>query len=244
MNFNQKKIIADLNTPLMRNHSIPVNVLKFYTDINGTVINKNTAPAPLRTKFPFFLFGGFDMAGGYRIGLSNVVPMPGTSYLMTYVHGVDKPFLAFTGLNDIKSRLLVGDIIQVYTDDVENPNYFIFMVIQNVYASMGSIVGNTQTMQEDNRIGRIEIDGFQMFSANQSQFDEPVHMIRFDNIGTFKDNQVQPRVFRDPYTKQLDFIEFGSLGTPFLFQLDQYIEIGHYMLFATDEMRFNFKIKI
>ncbi len=149
-----KKEIADLalasrviDSGLM-NHSIFLNVSRYFTDVNGTVIDKTTVPVALQTKYPFFMFGSFDSLGGYAKCLQNSPPESGTEYLLSFIEGAgfsSYNVFGFSGVNTIKNYIKTGDIVHVYTDSRQNPTYYIWLIQSASSQAIGSIIGNTRT---------------------------------------------------------------------------------------------------
>lgn len=230
-----------INNPYVRFHSIPVNIRRHFTDVNGLVIPKNIVPAALQVEYPFFVFGEFDRQGGYAAGLRALAPQPGTYYLTSFIQGnqfTSQFITGFSGVNTVKNRIAVGDIVHVYTDDVQNPTYFIWLVQSFNQGSIGSIVANSDSRQHDGLIGPIILDSFKLGqTGNENQFSVPFFFINTSNLTMFKANQVQPLMFKDPYVEQPDIIDIQCS-----FDLDQYVEIGYNFMFDTDEIRMTFKL--
>lgn len=241
LDFGTKQRQPQLDNPYMRNHTIQARVKRFFTDVNGTIVAKATVPVGMQCEYPFYLFGDFDRQGGYSIGLRTVPVVNGNAYLMTFVNGhgfTSANIVGFSGANTLQGQLSVGDIVHVFTDSTQNPTFFVWVVIQNNAGSLASIVGNTDTTQRDGLIGPIYLQSFRYTSDNSFQFDYPFYFIRYTNIATWKSDQVQPMMFKDPFVEQLNFIEVQTE-----FDLNQYISVGQYFLFDTEEIQFNFKLR-
>lgn len=221
----------------MLEHSVPLKISRYYTNVDGVVLDKNTVPAALQTKYPVLLLGQFDRQGGYKKSLNSVPTMEGTFFYMTFVQGINSPFLSFTGVNTIKSKIKTGDIIEVYTDNLEAPNYFIWFVISAEPVSIASIISNTESTQNDGRIGTLFVKNYNYVVDNNNQYYEPIHYTRFDNIGNYRDEQIQPHIFITPSVQQS-----GILTIDTDFKLDQYIGINIYFLFETNEITLTLKV--
>ena len=232
-----------VNTVLVKNHTIPVTVKKLYTDVDGVVIDKNTIPAAIQKKVPVFLLGDFDKQGGYKIGLQNIAPDASIKYLMSFVNGLGATFanvVGFTGISTIQQHINPGDIVQVYTDSVLNPSYFIWIIIQNTYASIASIIGNSESVQNDRRIGPIFVHEINYLADNENQLKESLQIVHYSNIGTWNANGIDPLgIYRTPFDVQTGLVRI--VVKPF--SLDQYLGINTNMLFATDKFSMDFKIK-
>ena len=230
-NFNDR--FYRQNPALVLNHSIPLRITRYFTDVDGLITDKNSVLIPdvLKTRYPVLLLGQFDRNGGYRKSLAAVPPMPGTFYFMSFTYGVNSPFLSFTGNNTIKSQLQIGDVVEVYTDDLETPSWFVWFVISSEVTSIASIVGNTESIQKDDRIGALFIKSYNFVSDNDLQYYEPIHYTKFDNIGNYRDEQISPFMFKTPMVEQT-----GLLTIDTDFKLDQYIGLNMYFLFATNQI--------
>jgi hypothetical protein len=241
INFNATK-----NTGLVsRLHTIPLEVRRHYTDVNGVVLAKNDAliPAVLQTFYPVFLLGEFDRQGGYPIGLkTKPVANNNIFYLTTFVHGstgTPQMIVGFNGLNTIQNRIRIGDIVSVYTDSLSAPSIFVWIVVSNNACSIASILGNSETTQNDSRLGSLFVYEINYKTDVDAQLNEALHFTRFDNIGNAKDNQVQPKgMFRTPNDVQTNLVKMTTS-----FNIDQFLGINFYMIYACDVLTFDFKIK-
>lgn len=226
--------------PLLKYHTIPVIVKRFFTDVDGVIQDKNTITDNLKTDYPFFVFGDFDRQGGYNTGLK-VMPTLAGQYMMTFVEGngvTSQTITGFNGFNNVRSQIKVGDIVHVYTDSLTAPQYFIWIILSSVNGSIASMVGNSETHQRDGVLGKLYMDHFQYFTDNaDAQWNKAINFVRSTNIASFSNNPVQPYIFKTPYTEQDGFIRIGCH-----FNLDQYQSIGTYFLFATEEIQFIFMI--
>lgn len=236
----------DLSTvkkkPLIQlQHSIPIDIRRYFTDVDGAIVAKNTVAAALQTEYPFFLLGDFDRQGGYNASFKNLPVRPGTFYVMSFVNGygmTSQQITGFTGLNNVQERMNVGDLVHVYTDSLIAPNNFIWIVQQNRNGSIASIIGNTETSQQDGTHGKMFVDHFQYYSDNQAeQWNRALMFTRSNNIGAYAGQQVQPYIFRNPYTEQDGFIKVECK-----FNMDQYQSIGIPFLFNTEQIQANFCI--
>lgn len=230
-----------INNPYTKKHSIPVTIRRYFTDVNGTIISKNTVPLALQCEYPFFVFGEFDRQGGYSASLKALGPNPNTHYLLSFVqgNGFMTQFIVglFSGANTIKDNVFTGDIVHVFTDDTQNPNYFIWLVQNFSQGAIGSVVSNSDSGQKDGRMGPLYLESFKYHADNVRQFDYPFVFTRFTNISTYKYDQVQPLMYKDPYIQQAELLDIMVE-----FNLDQYMSVGQYFLFDTDVITMNFKI--
>lgn len=242
LNFGTpKRMPPSLANTIMKFHSVPVTVKRYFTDIDGQVIAKNTVPVALQTYYPFFVFGDFDRAGGYNTALKAIPPAPGTYYLTSFMNAnglTAQQITGFTGFNTVRNFIQHGDIVFVYTDNINAPNYFIWVVISTGYGSIASIVGNTETSQNDGLLGKLYVDFFKYFTDNNfEQFSTPLHFTRSSNIATWSDNQVQPYIYKSPLNEQQNFVDIHCA-----FNMDQFLSIGTKFNFNTEEINFLFRL--
>jgi len=243
VDISNKKQTVSHRTVLVRDHTIPVTVKKLYTDVDGVIVAKNTIPAAIQKKVPVFLMGEFDRQGGYKIGLQNIALDAELKYLMSFVNGLGCSFanvVGFSGISTIQQQINTGDIVLVYTDSLLNPSYFVWVIIQNTYASMASIIGNTESTQNDRRIGPIVVHEINYIADNDNQLKESLQIVHYSNIGTWKANQIEPLgMYRTPFDVQTGLVRI--VVKPF--SLDQYMGINFNMLYASDKLTMDFKIK-
>jgi hypothetical protein len=226
--------------------SFTIKVKRYVTDNNGTVIPNVAVPAALQLSYPFYLFGEMDRQGGYRQGLSICPPPDGTYFLCTFVNGagfMSANIVGFNGLNTIKGQLQVGDVVLVFTDDVQNPNYYIWIVLQSTVA-LASILSNLKTSQSDNRFNRLIAKTIIYNTSNNNllQWNEALHIIRTDNLGLIKDDNMTLNPYEGP-DNFLQNIVIVQLNEDTGVLLDQFIEFSSYMLWSTDQIILNFQIK-
>lgn len=223
--------------------TLPLLVRRYFTDTNGTVINKAVAPVGMQVKYPVFFLGDFDRMGSFRTALKVVPPVPGTVFLQAFVNGNGAtPFDVIGGPNpfaDIQSVLNPGDIIIVYTDSLTAPNNYVWIAIQGTYNSMASVIGNTVSSQQDGRIGPLFTDYINLYIDNTTlQIFEPLHFTRLYNTGTFRDDSVNPSMFKTPFNRLRNLVTLSTT-----FEIDQYIGINFYMGFDVDTVQMDLILK-
>ena len=232
--------------PLVDKHTIPVNIKLYITTVDGATLDKAdpSIPAAMKQKYPFYLFGEFDKQGGFRVG-NRVNPAVGCDYIFTYVNGMGVPFLSFSGLNFIQNNLQLGDMVHIFADDKFNPNFFAFVVVANTSASYASIIQNSETVQDDKRIGQVDLYGFNysivapggdVFIISR-QLQEDFKYVFMDNIGMFKNDSIQPGTYKTPYN-QIEDVIFMALG----FKMDQYFMLSSYIDYEVDSLQLNFNV--
>ncbi len=232
------RLLDELVKPLYETGSINMNIKRYYTDVDGALIAKAAAPAALQVKLPVYMLGNFDRVGAFNIGQKTVAPVSSTKFLMTYVHGYEQPFLWNSGLNTLQSILRRGDIVTVFTDDLDAPSAFVYIVQTVDTGALASIISNTQTVQDDGRTGIISVKNVSVQVDNDPQLNQIWQVMRFDNFGQFEQHPFNPAaVERSPFYKLGDFVE---LRLQFL--MTQYIGIYFYYLYESESLNINFRL--
>lgn len=226
--------------------SFTIKVKRYVTDNNGTVIANALVPVALQQSYPFYLFGEMDRQGGYRQGLSILPPPDGTFFLCTFINGAGfstANIVGFNGLNTVKGNLQTGDVVLVFTDNLQTPNYYIWIVLQSTVA-YGSILSNLKTSQSDNRFNRLIAKNIHYSTSNNnlSQWNQALHFIRTDNLGFIKDDNLTLNPYEGPDNFLVNIV-IVPLNEDTGVLLDQFIEFASYMLWTTDQIILNFKIK-
>lgn len=240
MNTKEKELFRDLNRPVLKHSTLPIEVKRFYTDVDGVIINKGAAPVSLQVDFPVYLFGEFDRLGSYYISQRIQPPNNATKFLMSFVwgQGANPFFFGFSGLSDIQSQINLGDLVNVYTDNIIAPNYFIFIVVSSTGRSMASVQQNTVTTQRDGKYGFLDAHKVQYFTNNPVQWQQNFRVFTTDNLGVPQVNNINPYIFRNAYIENDRFIELY-----WKYPLNQYTGICFNYLFSTDEITLNFIFK-
>lgn len=224
---------------LTERYTLNIDVARYYTGVDGELLDKHSplVPSVLKSKFPVFLFGEFDRQGGYRIGIQN--SNFGGRYLMSFTNGVSLPFLSFTGFNAIKDKVNIGDIVHVFTDNLDAPQAFVWIVQTYQYGSLASVLANTKTTQKDFNKNPINIVGLNYFADFFRQFNNTIDIVTIDNLGIFQLNQINPLSFFN--TKDQDQRDF--IFIPFSFVLTQYLGLYVDMSFEANSLSFQFILK-
>lgn len=211
--------------------SLTIKVDRYYTDVDGVVIDKSTVPADFKQKFPFYLWGAFDKNGAFSIGQKIAPPEAATKYMYTMIVRSSYDFLEFTGLNTVKNYMKVGDMVSVYTDDLTAPSYFCFIIVSCPFQAYGSVVENTfkKTMS---------INDIYYFSDTQENYNETIFIPVNNPVGIYKVNQYQPFSFQTPDMAAKDFI---ILKMPF--NITPAFAFYSYLTFNTDNLSFQFNLK-
>lgn len=226
MKASQKQLINNFKKLDGENKSFAVSIQKVYTDTDGQIVAKNTIPSWVDKKVPFYLFGGFDKDGSYKIG--QVVCPPLTGFYFQFVLDAQSFFLKYTGLNEVEDLIRSGDIIIVYANHPETPTNFCWVIISAANRAISSITENLNG-QHFNR-------QFVYESDNANQYFEVLQVVRMDDLGTYSADAIEPHVYKNPYTT-LDDLILVDLE----FSLNQFLGIYSYILYDSDLINFVFK---
>lgn len=231
----RKKMLA----PVYKKDTLQIEVKRYFTDVLGTIVNKAAVPAALQIDYPVYVFGEYDRVGAYQLGIKNLPSKPGVFYYCSYVWGVNSPFIfGFTGLSNIEGQLNPGDLVTVYTDNLNAPNYFVFIVQRCSGKSLASILQNLPALPYDADYGYINVKKLQYYTDNLQQWKENLLMLNYDFLGLVQSDGVSPISYRPAISLQDQFIEIV-----WTFTLTQYAAMNTYMLFATDLITFTFQVE-
>lgn len=230
-----KKIMLQPNWKVDR---LSIVIERIFTDVNGTILDKNTVPASLQVEYPLYVFNEFDRQGAYYLALKNTPPKPGYEYLCNFIYSVNNPFFfGFSGVSDIQRKLKPGDLCLLYTDSVLNPTYFIWIVQRTPNRSIGSIMNNLCNLPVEPKYGYLHVSEFDYYTENVNQWNQDIQVIHANYLGLIHSNNAAPGIYRLPKTFDNGFVQVKSR-----FLLNQYIGLNMYILFDTDSMNFNFKL--
>jgi len=207
-----------------------ITVTRYYTDMSGVIIDKSLVPTTLKQKIPFYLFHRLDHNSGYKIGNAICPPMPGIFYVYTFTPGIGLDYFSFQFGNNVKSKFTLGDVVHVYTDDLNAPNYLIWIILHSRFQPYSGLIETSQ--------GKIQTTSILYFTDNTLNYGEAIHMIQSNFIGIYKDNQYQPLSFKTPQMFQQDFIELQLQ-----IKITDYLGLASYIQFTTDQLQFVFKVR-
>ncbi len=222
--------------PITNISSIGISVRRYFTDVDGAIIDKAAAPAVLQTKFPVYTLGNFDRQSAWKIGSRTVPPVDGTFFVHTFVRGVNDQFLLSSGLNTVLQRIDLGSIVEIFTDSLTAPTTYVWIVQTNQIAGIASIISNTNTVQADGRTGQLHVKELGYTFDNPDQYEEIFRVVQSFNTGVANDNPLNTE-FKSPLDKQNGF---QIVPVDFLF--DQFTGLNFYMRYATDSIVLNFKV--
>lgn len=230
------------NSPKIPIRSIPINIKRLCTDVDGQLIDKATLPANMQVKYPVYMFGQFDMISGFKAGHNICPPFLGAVYLCSFINGFPNTsfgVIGITGFNEIQSRLSLGDIVQVYTDSLQAPNYFVWVIQStNALGGLGSLISNLQTEQHDNRLGRLKFFELVITDGTYNQWKIAMNFTGYDNLGNFTNDSISPMTFKNPLSLLDQFIRM-----PIEYETSQYLGINTYIDFEVDDYALEFNIR-
>ena len=221
-----------MSVPLKRNMGLMIHIHRYFTDVNGILLDKSTVPSSLQVDYPFWLFGEFDRAGGYRIGNQINPPIVGTSYVCSFTQGINVPFLFATGANQVKNKINTGDVVHIFTDNLDAPNYYIWVVLSTDVSALGSIYTNATAPEKQ----KIDISGINFFAymdggLSVPQYAKNLNLTRMDVLGSYRNVPYPPTSNYQVNDYQEYFIQ-----VPLKCLVDQYNMISSYIDFNADNI--------
>lgn len=228
--MTQEEFKLIMKEPRFKKDALQISVRRIFTDPNGTIVDKTTVPAALQTSYPVYFFGEYDRQGAYWLGIKNTPPLPGYFYLTSFVYGINNPFFyGFTGLSDVQGQLSPGDLVTVFTDDLNAPNYFVYIVQSCPTRSLASILANLIGLPYDPDYGYVRVKHIDYYTPSINQWKENIKFITYDMLGLVSTNDISPFGYKPSVTINDQFIRLGIQ-----FILNQYVGLNTYMLFETD----------
>jgi len=240
MTPQEKEFRRKMLEPQYKKDALQIVVERFYTDVNGVILDKTDVAIPdaLKTDFPLYVFGEYDRAGSYYLGLKNTPPRVNTFFLQSGVFGVSPNVFGFSGLSDIENRLSPGDLYTIYTDDVNAPNIFVWIVQSCSGKSLASIMQNLPNLPYDADYGYLKVDNLQFYTNNFDQWKENLQYIQYDFLGLVQSDGLSPFAYKPSVTINDQFIDIKNK-----FVLTQYMGINTYLLYTTDTMVLTFMVQ-
>jgi len=209
--------------------SFNLKVRRWITDVQGLIIDKNTLPQALQVKFPFFMYGKNDMKGGYRTSLAVCPPLNGWQFLTAFINNA--PFSTFNitgfqGLSNIQDQILQGDIVQVFTDNILAPTYFVWMVQTSLSGAMGSVLESKE---------KFNIEYWNYFVDTSDQWNEQIFPVVTNGLGIKRSDGFNPLQFRT-----MDIYLPNIIRLKWKFTVAHELSLATYMQFGCDSIDFAF----
>jgi hypothetical protein len=227
--YSQKDLLNELKSAPKIESSISISVNRYFTDLNGNVLDKNLIPDSLKVKFPFYLFGKQDFDGGFY-GANMANPTINSVYFQRYISGEGFDWFALQG-GDIWTKYHVGDMVLVFADSYPDMSYLIFVVVSCDRQAYGSIL-------KDQFRGALELTEILYILDNKNNYNERISFVQLNNLSVPKIDYYQPLAAFTPEQKQVEFIKI-----PLHYKMNPLIGLGSYIQFETEFMNFEFKVK-
>jgi hypothetical protein len=138
--------------------------------------------------------------------------------------------LNFTGLNNVKDSIQAGDLVSIYTDDLNVPSYYCWVVISVDNKPAATIVNNAD--------GSRFIDNIIVTCQNAAQYLQQLTFAKVTRYGDYFSDVINPGVGRSPYNGIDDQV---LLDIQFLFSPEN--GLYSYILFNTDYIIFEIKFQ-
>lgn len=230
MRIEDKNLLDWLSKPGDTMDSFSIKVSKFFTDVDGQIIDKNSVPIGLQTKYPVFLFNTFDHNGAYKISLTDT-PVQGDAFFYRfYVESEGYDPLQFSGFNTIESQITTGDLVFVFTDDLANPNFFIYLIHSITNRSVASIIKTLPC-------SGLEMGMLKLFYDNTLNFNELLRFVKTNQLGIYKSDSIAPLAYKTPDYQQVNVIDISLKN----FRLTPYLGINTYIQHTSDILEFDFE---
>jgi hypothetical protein len=221
------ELLESLSLENDRKKTINIQVSKFYTNVDGTLLDKNLVNDSLKVKMPIYLFNKFDKDGGYRISGVEAPPSPSMFLIKAYVKTIGYDFTEFSGLNNVSQTLSAGDLVFIYADNPSNPNVFIWVVQSLSTKSLGSLVENDS---------ELFMKSVRIFPNNITDYIEALSYVVSDKFGDYNINQISQQAFRYPKLINNSYAEI-----PFSIELNKHVGFTTYLPFASDGISYDFE---
>ena len=209
--------------------NVSLNVNRYFTDVDGQIINKATLPLSFQLDFPFYLLGNYDSKSGYRKGIKNVPPQFGSTYLCSFIYGVQIPFLQLTGLNTIKNFCDLGDIVHVYVDDLNNPDFYCWIVQSGNNVGAYSLISSLEG---------VTLDSINIVTDTPNQIQQKFTVLMYNKTGEVTTQDFTTENAKSPLYKQESFTRL-NISAP----LSDYIAFATYFTFASTQIAYTFNLK-
>lgn len=224
----------------LKRFSLNLNIKRFITDANGVVLADGAIPAALKKPYPFHLFSHYDRVGGYSISDSIMSVLHRTTLFGYYVWGIGTPLFFFNPAASINNEMKKGDVVFIYVDDLNNPNYFIFVIVQAINGGYASFIDQSNITQIDNKgfWGVFKVVNTKVTWYNDAQLRESFYQIntRFD--GAFKYDPFSLAAYYAP--EQKTAIMTANVPTEFI--LNQYFGLSSCIAYENPLLNISFEL--
>lgn len=241
--MTKEELIKIMARPAYERDNLAVSVERIYTDVQGKIVDKATVIAALpqlECETPVFLFGEYDRKGGYLLAQKNYPATDALKFLSCMVYGVTNPFFfGANALTDIQTKCKPGDILQVWTNDLLAPTYYVWVKLSSALRSLASFMENLPALPRNADESPVNISKLKYYSTNPLQWTEEMQVLWSDYMGLVNSNHAHPIIYRGPYNYDNGFVQMNIELI-----LSQYVGLNTYMLFDTDSITYNFNLLI
>lgn len=222
--------------------SVTLNIKRFFTDSSGSIITGGAIPVSMQKPFPFYLFGEFDSKSGFAIADRVMSKKFNTNLFGIYVWGVNTPLFFPNVVANINNEFQKGDLLQVFVDDMTNPQFYCFMVVNCENGPYASFFGQLNTTQLDKeRWGTFKIYDIQYSSwTSKRQIILPIFTISTQWDTDFLSNPINPSTYYVPQYKP----GVNELIIPIHAVANQFFGLAHFMAFENDLLILTFNIYV
>jgi len=221
--------LPDILPPLFKTKSINLQVKRFFTDVDGQIIDKGSVASNWQRDYPVYMLGDFDRVGGFNLSQSTLHQPNGIKFLMTYVHGLQQPFLYSSGFNTVQLNFKLGDVITIFTDSFDAPTGYVWIQQTALSGALSSIISN---IEQHIHVKNISL---QVDSTDQLEFDW--QEVNFMPSGIYQSSPLILAEFRQPNFKLTDYILIKKD-----FKLTRFKGFNFLFSFSSNYMNINFRI--
>ncbi len=184
---------------------------KFFTVSAGAYTNITpaallAAQPTLATKFPAFLFGQMDMAGGFAL-LRQQFPVAVWAYGTPFIYGADSGAGTSFGVltSTVTAFLSVGDLVIPFTATLGGVDYATFMIVNCVQSAYGSMVSALSS--DLFRMNMIRYNVPSNAAIDLAQYIQNVIILKQSIFGKFDQDKLSPNSFKVPEQQQDNIID-------------------------------------
>lgn len=234
--------MRDIKTALKK-LSLSVNIRRYTTDTNGTILDDATIPDSEKKPFPFHLFGHFDRESGYALADLATRHVHNTLLFTVFTWGVGLPLMYFNPLANINQNFRKGDVIFCYVDDLISPNVFTWVHVQATIGGYNSLISQTNISQLD------DVGPWGAFMNNKidykwqhdEQLNQPFMWIISDYRAGYKQDSLSVESYVDPVVNQSDV---KKAIIPLEFIANQYFGITTWLAYENPLLNLNFSFYV
>ncbi len=226
-----------------RKFSLNINIKRFTTDSNGTILADADIDISQKKPFPYHLFSQFDQQGGYAIADNILRQEYNTNLFGVYIWGNNTPLFFFNPLATINGELKKGDTVFIYVDDPIAPSFFTFVIITTVSPNAGytSLVAQTSITQLDtNHWGVCKIWDLRYTWYNDQQLNHPVYLIHNKFNSAFKYDPINPAAYYFP--QQHPNVKVAVIPLDVI--LNQYFGMSGFLAYENPLLNMSFELYI